>query len=79
MRFPATPGRGPVVSVVGGDLPLLAEGLECDFPPLLAGASWLWWCVVPCHSWLRAPGAVPCHFWLGSAGGGGGRSLATPG
>ena len=33
----------------------------------------------PCHSWLRAPGAVPRHSWLGSAGGGGVWSLATPG
>ena len=36
--FPATPGLGaPLVAVLGGPLPLLAEGLVGGSPPLLAG------------------------------------------
>ena len=38
LQFPATPGGVPVVVVVGGPSPLLAVGLGCDSPPLLAGA-----------------------------------------
>ena len=47
-----------------------------------ATPGWVWLPVVvgaPCHSWLRASGAVPRRSWLGSAGGGGVWSLATPG
>ena len=57
MRFLATPGQGPLVVVMGGPSPLLAES-----------PGW----VFPRHSWLRAPGAVPRHSWLGSASRGGG-------
>ena len=60
MRFLATPGWGPLVVVVCGPSPLLAEG-----------PGW----VFPRHSWLRAPGAVPHHFSLGFTGCGGGGGL----
>ena len=79
VRFPATPGWGPLVVVMGGPSPLLAEGPGCGSPPLLAGVRWLWWWVVPRHSWLRVLGAVCRHSWLGSAAGGGCWSLTTPG
>ena len=79
MRFLATPSRGPLVVVVVGPLPLLAEGRGCSSPPLLAGVRWLWWWVIPRHSWLRAVVAVFRHSWLRSVSCGGGWSLATPG
>ena len=72
VRFPATPGWGPLVVVVGGPSPLLAEGPGRGAPPLLAWVRWLWWWVVPRHSRRRVLGAVPLHSWLGSAGCGGG-------
>ena len=37
MRFPATPGWGPLAAVVCGRLPLLVAGSGCSSPPLLAG------------------------------------------
>ena len=86
MRFPTTPGWGPLAVVVCGRLPFLVAGPGCGSPPLLAGGGPLvvvvggpspllaegpgW--VFLRHSWLWASGAVPCHFWLGSAGRGGG-------
>ena len=39
MRFPATPGWGPLVAVVCGRLPLLAAGPDFGSPPLLARGS----------------------------------------
>ena len=46
--FPATPGwEGPLVAVLGGPLPLLAEGLVGGSPPLLARVRWLRRCVFP--------------------------------
>ena len=48
----------------GCSSPLLAEGLRCGSPPLLARVRWRRWCVVACHSWLRVPVAVPRHSWL---------------
>ena len=39
MRFPATPGWGPLAAVVCGRLPLLAAGPGRGSPPLLAGES----------------------------------------
>ena len=71
MRFHSTPGWGPLLVVVGGRSPILAEGRGCGSPPLLAGVRWLWWLVVPRQSWLRAPGAVLRHSWLVSTCGGG--------
>ena len=64
--------------VVVGPSPLLAGGFGCGAPPLLAGVRHRLWWVVPCHSWPRAAGVVSRHSWLGSAGCGGGGSLATP-
>ena len=72
MYIPAIHGLGPLVVVVGGPPPILAEGPGCSSPPFLAGVccqcSW----VVHPPFRLRALGAVPRHSWLGSAGGGGG-------
>ena len=79
MRFPATPGLGPLVVVVVGPSQLLAAGHGCGSPLLLAGVLFPCCWVVPHHSWLRALGAVSRHCWLGSAGCGGGCSVATPG
>ena len=45
-----------LVCVVVGPSPLLAEGPECDSPPLLAGFRCRWWWVFPRLSWLRGPG-----------------------
>ena len=59
MVFPATPGWGAVLVVVGPS-PLLAEDPGWAFPG---------------NSWLRAPAAGPRHSWLGSAGRGGGGGL----
>ena len=73
MRFPASPGWDPLVVVVDGPSPILAEGGGCGSPPLLAGVRWLW--VVSRLSWLRADGAVPRHSWLGSAVGARGLSV----
>ena len=39
VRFPATPGWGPLAAVVCGRLPLLAAGPGRGSPPLLAGGS----------------------------------------
>ena len=39
VRFPATPGWGPLMAMVCGRLPLLAAGPGCGSPPLLAGGS----------------------------------------
>ena len=73
MRFPATPGWGPLAAVVCGRLPPLAAGPGLGSPPLLAGGVRWWRCWVgPCHSWLWVSGAAPRHSWLGSAGRGGG-------
>ena len=76
MRFPASPGCGALVVVVGGPSPILAEGRGCGSPPLLAGVRWMLWCVSR-PSWLRALGAVPRHSCLGSACSG--WCLANPG
>ena len=79
MRFPATSGWGPLVLLVGGPSPNLAEGPGGGSPPVLAGVRWFWWWVVPHESWVRALGAVPRHAWLGSArcGGGCGASVCS--
>ena len=50
-----------LVCVVGGPSPLLAEGVGCSSPPLLAGVCRLWLWLVPRHSWLRVVVAVPRH------------------
>ena len=60
-------------------LPLLALGLSCGAPPLLAGVCRrvLW--SVPRHSWPWAVGVVPRHSWLGSTGCcGGGAGCPSP-
>ena len=54
MRFPAVPGWGPLIAVVGGPSPLLAEVFWCGSLPILAGVRCRCWLVIPCHSWLRA-------------------------
>ena len=71
VRFPATPGWGPLVVVVGGPSPLLAEGPGCGCPALLAGVRCRWWWVVPGHSWLRPLVAVPRDEDAGCGGAGG--------
>ena len=62
----------------GGLSPLLAEGLRCGSPPVLAGVLWCLWGVGLRHSWLRSAGlwGVVHRFRLRVLGG---RSLATPG
>ena len=71
---------GFAVGCGGWSSPLLAEGLRCGSPPLLAGVRWRQWCAAACHPWLRVPVLVPRHSWLGgSAGGGVGWTPATPG
>ena len=50
-RLLATPSRGAPLVVAGGLSPLLAEGLGCGSPPLLAGVRW--WC------WGGWPFATP--------------------
>ena len=37
MHFPPIPGWDPPLVVVGGPLPILAEGPGCSSPPYLAG------------------------------------------
>ena len=37
MRFPATPGSGPLAAVVCGRLLLLAPSPGCSSPPILGG------------------------------------------
>ena len=62
MWFPTTPGWGPLVLMVGGPSPFLAEDPGCGSPPLLAVVRrprWWWWLV----SWGLAEGfPVLCVF-----------------
>ena len=66
MRVPATPGWGPLVVVVGGPSPRLAEGTGGCSTPFLAGASLPRWCggftgvVGFVVLWLVVP---PLLFW----------------
>ena len=71
MRFPATPGWGPLAAVVCG--------VWCVVCGLWYAAVVCWWgcgwCVVwlvPRHSWRRSLCATPRDSWLGFAAGGGG-------
>ena len=73
MRFPATPGLGPPVLVVGASSPflaegplvlvvscpspILAEGPRCGFPPILAGVRW-----------FGGRRVVPRQSWLSALG-----------
>ena len=73
MRFPASPGLGPLAAVVCG--------VWCVVFGVWRAAVLCWWgcgwCVVwlvPCHSWRKILCATPRHSWLGFAAGGGGRS-----
>ena len=73
MRFPATPGWGPLAAVVCGVWCVVC-GVWCA-----AVVCWWYcgWCVVwlvPRHSWQRSLCATPRHSWLGFAAGGVGRS-----
>ena len=70
VRFPAIPCWGPLVLVVGGPSPILAEGPGCGSPRFLARVRWYW--MVPRQSSLRVLVAVPRHSWLASASRGGG-------
>ena len=54
MQFPAIPGSGLVLALVGGPSPILAEGLGRSSPPFLARVCCLLWWVVPRQSWRRA-------------------------
>ena len=86
----ATPRHSWLGFAAGGggrSSPLLAEGLECGSPPLLAWVRLRWWCaaprprwwLAPCHSRLWGRVAGPRHSWLGSAAVCRVRSFATPG
>ena len=78
MQFPAIPGWGLLLVVVAGPSPILAEGLGCSSPPFLAGVC----CRVvvggPSPILAEGPGCISPPFLAGSAGGGGGWSLANP-
>ena len=65
VRVPATPGWGSPPVAAGGPSPLLAEGVGCGSPPLLAGVLWCWWGVGLRHSWLRSA----CLWGVVGAGG----------
>ena len=61
---PPTPGWCPLVLLVGGLLPLLAEGPGRGSPPPLAGVRWLRWWPFP----LGLVGGFPCCvcLWRGA-------------
>ena len=73
MRFPATPGWGPLAAVVCGVWCVVC-GVWCAAVVCWWGCGWSVVWLVPRHSWRRFPCATPRHSWLGFAAGGGGRS-----
>ena len=50
MQLPAIPGWGLLLVLVGGPLPILAEGPGCTSPLFLAGICCCWWWLVPRQS-----------------------------
>ena len=73
MRFPATPGWGPLAAVVCGVWCVVC-GVWCAAVVCWWGCGWCVVWLVPRHSWRRFLCATPRHSWLGFAAGGGARS-----
>ena len=61
MQFPAAPGWGLLLVLVGGPSPILAKGPAPNSPLFLAGVLCWWRLAVSRQSWLKALGADPCH------------------